>query len=505
MRLSKQYFFATINTVILLVICFVIVPSWAGASLLAACIVVSYAAFVFLVRQNYLERESVYKRSAENIRVLAYYDDLTGLPNRRYAREELEKMLAENRHIVAVCIVDIDRFRNFNNTLGHDFGNIILLQAAERLTRCIGPDDIAARMEGDEFVLVYSQLNREDEVEKIAQRIHEAFSTPFTFQDYRLHTTVSIGVAVHSPDDPGIGADELIKFAAIALSQAKKRGDVVYELYTPVMNSNSLERLTMENELRRAIEQQEFVLHYQPQLELQSGKIVGVEALVRWLHPEKGLVSPGIFVSVAEENGLITSIDDWVMKQACHHIKALHDRGYTDLRVSVNLSSRQFLQQDLVDRIAKVLEECDLKAHYLELEITERMTMDVDRSIQILNELQKLGVRISIDDFGTGYSSLNYLKKFPIHKLKIDRSFVHDIMEDPNDASIVSTIISMSHHLNMKVIAEGVETFDQLRYLNENRCNEIQGYLFSPPVTFEELVELLDNQQETTAGLMRAL
>jgi len=482
-------------------VCLFIIPSWTGGLILSACVTAFSVSFLYLVRRSYDEQESVFKRSAENIRLLAYYDDLTGLPNRRYAREQLEHALSDPHHVIAVCIVDIDRFRIFNDTLGHDFGDIILLQAAERLTRCVRHGDTAARLEGDEFILLYPHLTRDDEIEKIVHQIHEAFTAPFTYQDYQLHTTVSIGVAVSlASEEKCDDADALIKYAGLALSKAKEQGNVLYEQYTPAMNRQSIERLKLENELRRAVTNDEFVLHYQPQIDLVSGKMIGVEALIRWQHPEIGVISPASFIPLAEETGLITLIGEWVMKEACQQIKKLHGMGYIDLYVAVNLSSRQFLQKDLADRVESVLRESGLEAGFLELEITEGMTMDVERSIDILHQLQRLGVRISIDDFGTGYSSLHYLKKFPIHKLKIDRSFVHDIMDDPNDAAIVSAIISMAHHMNMKVIAEGVETTEQLRYLIRNRCNEIQGYLVSPPVSHEKLIDVLQ-QQAYMAGL----
>lgn len=490
---SKHFSFACFSAVIMILICFIVVPSWAGALLLAACVALFCAVFLFFVRKAYLELEENFRRTADSIRLMAYYDDLTGLPNRRYAREQLEQALLHQNRIIAVFNVDIDRFRIFNDTLGHDFGDIILLQAAERLTRCARSGDTVARMEGDKFILIYPQLNEVSDIEEIARRIHDVFASPFTFQDYQLHTSVNIGVAVNVTSGDNVSADALIKYAGLALSKAQEQKNVSYELYTPAMDRQSLEKLTLENELRRAIESGEFILHYQPQVEIETGKILGVEALIRWQHPERGIISPAIFIPVAEENGLITLIDEWVMKEACRYIKKLHETGYPELHVAVNISSRQFIQQDLVERVARVLAETNLEPRYLELEITESMTMDVERSIQILRELKDLGVRISIDDFGTGYSSLNYLKKFPIHKLKIDRSFVHDIMEDPSDASIVSTIISMAHHLNMRVIAEGVETADQLRYLKRNECNEIQGYLFSPPLSGDDLIKLLDH------------
>lgn len=494
---SKKYSFAIISGFVCMsIVCFVIVPSKLQAALLTAFIALFCSLLLVMIGRYYQEQERMFRRSEDRIRQMAYYDDLTGLPNRRYFREQLEAELSHQRGMVALFAVDIDRFRLFNDTLGHDYGDLILLQSAERLTRCIGADDLAARMEGDEFILLLRNCERIEDIEKIAERIHQIFDSPFVYQDYRLHTTVSIGVAVHQLDGEPIDADTLIKNAGIALSRAKDLSDSKYEMYTSMMDIQSLERLKLENELRRAIAEREFELYFQPQIDLSTNMMVGVEALIRWNHPEEGIVSPSKFITAAEENGLITMIGDWVLSEACKQIKLLHRAGFTNLRVSVNLSSRQFLQQDLADRVARVLQESDLEAEYLELEITEGMTMDVERSIDTLRRLNELGVRISIDDFGTGYSSLNYLKNFPIHKLKIDRSFVRDLMEDPNDAAIVSTIISMAHHLGLTVIAEGVETQEQLCYLNNNHCNEIQGYVFCPPVPRDELLHILTKRLE---------
>lgn len=467
--------------------------------LMATCIAVIGVLFYWVIRRDFMEKEEMFKRSAENIRAMAYYDDLTGLPNRRYFHEQLEQALKRRHPWSAVLAVDIDRFRLFNDTLGHNFGDLILLQAAERLTRCVRDGDTVSRMEGDEFFMLYPSLRHRDDIDKIVRRIHDSFRSPFTYQDYELHTTVSIGVAARQADDE-VDADTLIKQASVALSRAKEQADVPYELYTPSMDQKFIEKLTLENELRRAISQHEFILHFQPQVEIETNRVIGIEALVRWHHPSKGLIPPGRFIPEAEENGLITPISEWVLSEACKQTKILHNLGYSHLNVSVNLSSRQFLQNDLAERVAKVLEETGFPAEHLELEITEGMTMDIERSMTVLHDLHKLGVRISIDDFGTGYSSLNYLKKLPIHKLKIDRSFVRDIMEDPSDAAIVSTIISMARHLNLKVIAEGVETVEQIRYLNEQRCHEIQGYIFSQPIPHAELIQLLDRQQGIDAA-----
>jgi diguanylate cyclase (GGDEF)-like protein len=448
-----------------------------------------------------LNKEMERKRTEDRIRHMAYYDDLTGLPNRRSFREELTKALhlsKKNKQVAAVMFIDIDRFKLINDSLGHDYGDILLLQVAERLTRKVTDKDFIARMEGDEFALFFTELEKAEEAEEIAQAILKELDGTFFLQDYQLHITLSIGISFYLQEDET--AEILMKYSNTALSRAKDQGRNNYQIYTHAMNIRSIERLTLENDLQRAIEQNEFILYYQPQINTSTGEIVGAEALIRWNHPIKGLVSPAKFIPLAEENGMIVPIGDWVMRTACKQNKAWQDAAIMHIPISVNLSTRQFLQQNLVGKVADILTETGLDPKYLELEITESMTMDVEHAIGYLQELKQLGIGISIDDFGTGYSSLSYLKKFPINKLKIDRSFVRDIMEDPNDAAIVSTIIAMAHGLDMSVIAEGVETREQLEYLSLKSCNEVQGFYFSPPVSAESFIEGFNRFQEVSAG-----
>lgn len=428
-------------------------------------------------------------RTEERVRYMAYYDDFTGLPNRRLFYDELTKALAnahESECQLAVMIIDIDRFKYVNESLGHDFGDILLMQIAERLTRHVTKDDFVARMEGDEFALFFARNVNQDSAANLAGQIMKEFESAFILQDFKLYITISIGIALHVTDDD---ANQLIKGANIALSKAKELGRNNFQFHTLGMNIHSFERLTLENDLRRAIDEDEFVIYYQPQIDTNTGDVVGAEALIRWEHPTRGLVMPNEFIPVAEDNGMIVSIGDWVIRKVCEQNKQWQQLGYGPFPVSVNLSIRQFMRQDLPRRIAEILKETKLDAQYLELEITESMTMDVEHAIHSLHELRALGIAISIDDFGTGYSSLSYLKKFPINRLKIDRSFVRDIMNDPNDASIVSTIIAMARGFDLKVIAEGVETEEQLNYLRKYGCNEVQGYLFSPPVAAEKLLK----------------
>lgn len=450
-----------------------------------------------LICQDITER----KRGDEQVRYMAYYDDMTGLPNRRMFRDNLNERLSLARSAgqqVAVFYLDIDRFKLVNDSFGHDYGNMLLLQLAERFTRCTTENDYLARTEGDEFAFFYTNVADSNDVIAVIAEINRVLEKPFVLEQYELHITASIGVAISSADDED--ADTLMKYADIALARAKEKGRNDYQIFNFDMKSVSINRLKLENELRRAIAGEEFVLFYQPQVDIETGRIVGVEALIRWLHPEKGLISPNYFISFAEESGLIVPIGEWVLRAACKQNKAWQNQGFPKMPISVNLSMRQFFQHNLKGKISHVLEQSGLEPQYLELEITESMTMDVDHAIQSLLELKQLGVHVSIDDFGTGYSSLYYLKKFPIDKLKIDRSFVRDIMVDPNDAAIVTTIIAMTHHLNLKVIAEGVETEEQLHFLHQNRCNEVQGYWFSPPVSAAQLENMLSHGVHAAAS-----
>ncbi|MDR6553004.1 EAL domain-containing protein [Paenibacillus qinlingensis] len=443
-----------------------------------------------LICQDVTER----KRGDEQVRYMAYYDDMTGLPNRRLFRDHLNERLRlckADGHRVAVFYLDIDRFKLVNDSFGHDYGNMLLLQLAERFTRCVTDEDFLARTEGDEFAFYYSHVEDVNDVMTVIAEINRVLEKPFLLEQYELHITSSIGVAISADDTDE--ADTLMKYADIALARAKEKGRNDFQIFNSDMKSVSINRLKLENELRKALINEEFVLYYQPQVEIESGRIVGVEALIRWNHPDKGMVMPNHFIPLAEESGLIVPIGEWVLRAACKQNKTWQSEGYTPMPISVNLSMRQFFQHNLKGKISHVLEQTGLDPAYLELEITESMTMDVEHAILSLLELKALGVNVSIDDFGTGYSSLYYLKKFPIDKLKIDRSFVRDIMVDPNDAAIVATIIAMTHHLNLKVIAEGVETEDQLNFLYQNRCNEVQGYWYSPPVNRVELEHMLKN------------
>jgi diguanylate cyclase (GGDEF)-like protein/PAS domain S-box-containing protein len=436
------------------------------------------------------------KRYEAELEFQANRDVLTGLVNRNMLRKVLEEAMAyaeRYQRSLWVVFVDLDRFKFVNDTLGHKAGDLLLKTVAGRLRGAVRDTDTIARLGSDEFVIVMSEYTDVGLDTRNLQRIQAAIAAPMTIEGHTFFPTCSLGVAAY-PDD-GRDAEMLVKHADIAMYRAKQSGRDNYQFYTPAMNEQALERLRIEGDLRLALERNEFLLHYQPKIDLRSGNIVGMEALIRWQHPELGMVSPVRFISLAEETGLILPIGSWVIRTACEQTKAWQDAGWGKLRVSVNLSVRQFVQKDLVSSIAAVLKDTGLDADLLELELTESLVMtDVDHAIGILRQLKELGVHLSIDDFGTGYSSLSYLKRFPIDVLKIDKSFVRDITVDADDAAITVSIISLAHSLKLHVIAEGVETQEQLSYLRRHGCDEMQGYLFSPPVPAEQFETLLQQK-----------
>lgn len=432
------------------------------------------------------------KRNVERIRYMAYYDDMTGLPNRTLFQMKLTESLLrakEDERIVGICYLDLDRFKLVNASFGREFGDMLLMQVAERLNRGLSDQDFVARMEGDEFALLINSIQSETELLEYSKRILKSIEEPYELKGFPLHITASIGL-VTSLDNQDDGY-ALFKKADMALVKAKESGKNDCLLYSDSWSNSSFERLKLQHEMYRAIQRSEFVLHYQPQYDLISGRMVGVEALVRWKHPVRGLLSPGVFIPLAEESGMIVQIGDWVLEEACRQNKAWQDAGLPPMPVAVNLSIRQFLQHDLASRIAEVLEKTGLEPKYLDLEITESMTIDLGLVSRCLLAITDLGVGISVDDFGTGYSSFHYLKNFPIDRLKIDRSFVRDIQQDPSDAEIVAAIIAMAHNLNIQVIAEGVETEEQMEFLRKHRCDEMQGFYWSPPVSSDNIVEML--------------
>jgi diguanylate cyclase (GGDEF)-like protein len=431
----------------------------------------------------------------------AHYDFLTNLPNRTTFRDRLTVALAQatrNRKMLAILFVDLDRFKTIVDTLGHTIGDLVLRGVAERLGASLEEGDTLARMGGDEFVILLPLINRADRAVRVAQRVLEAIKPPFHFEHNELHITMSIGITLYPYD--GEDADTLLKNADTALYRAKEQGRNNYQLYTPAMNARAFERLALENSLRKAVERREFLVYFQPQVDLKTGAIVGTEALLRWQHPDLGIVYPSEFISIAEETGLITQLGDWVLRTACTYNKSWQKAGFAPMTVAVNLSARQFQQQDLVESVARILRETGLEPKWLEIEITESIAMqNADYTNVLLRGLKSMGVRVALDDFGTGYSSLSYLKKFPIDTLKIDQSFVRDLTKDPNDAAIANAVIVLAHSLKLKVIAEGVETKEQEAFLREHECDITQGFLFSVPLPAASLESLLRHHLQKTA------
>jgi diguanylate cyclase (GGDEF)-like protein/PAS domain S-box-containing protein len=425
------------------------------------------------------------KQAKLRINHLAFHDELTGLPNRRLFNQSIAEAIEENlskEAPFAVMVLDIDRFKMINDSLGHTIGDQFLQEVSRRIMKAVdGHEVMLARMGGDEFTLLCRNYLSQETVERLASEIINCIQAPYRLKDSDFYVSASIGIAlypVHGLDDV-----QLLKNADTAMYEVKKKGKNDYQFFTTELDQKLLEKIELESDLRKAIERGELLLHYQPQIRAEDRAMVGIEALVRWEHPTKGLLSPGLFIPIAEETGIIYEMGTWVLREACQQMRQWHDEGGPLIPISVNLSSQQFHQPKLAEYIMAILKETGLEPAYLELEITESMMMDATVSSSILNQLNEYGIRISLDDFGTGYSSLSYLKMFPIHKVKIDRSFIREITENNNDRAIVSTIIAMAQHLNMEVIAEGIETKDQLDILTDNSCQKIQGYYFSKPLS----------------------
>jgi diguanylate cyclase (GGDEF)-like protein/PAS domain S-box-containing protein len=429
----------------------------------------------------------------EQMRYQAFHDLLTGLPNRMLFNQHLPLALAHARRanqLLGVIFLDLDRFKTINDTLGHAVGDQLLQQATRRLTSALREEDTIARWGGDEFTLILPSLKSAEDAAKVAERLFAALKPAFFLDGHELYITSSVGIALY-PND-GEDMDTLLKNADAAMYRAKEQGRNNYQFYTAKINSQASHLLTLENSLHHALERQQFVVYYQPQFNVVTGEITQVEALLRWQHPQLGLVSPQTFITIAEENGLIVPIGEWVLRVACQQNYAWHQAGLTNLRVAVNLSPRQLQHPELVSRVEKILQETHLEAQFLELEITETAAMrDVDATVDILSRLQKMKVRIAMDDFGTGYSSLSYLKKFPLNSLKIDRAFVQDLTHSPEDKGMIAAIIALGQCLNLNIIAEGVETKDQLDCLKALNCEEMQGHWFSPPQAAELITQLL--------------
>lgn len=433
------------------------------------------------------------KQIEEELLHLASHDALTHLPNRSLLLDRLSQALAyANRSSgqVAIMLIDLDRFKNINDSLGHDVGDKIIMEVGRRLSSLGQHGDTIARVGGDEFVVVLPDVTREETVAMLAQQTLESLSQPLTIQGHEFYPTGSIGISLYPKD--GHDSQALLKNADTAMYRAKDAGRNNFQFYASEMNARALDRLKLESGLRRALEREEFVLHYQPQMDIVTGGIVGVEALLRWEPPGQPVVFPEDFIPIAEETGLIMPIGEWVLRTACAQNKAWQTSGrFPKMKVAVNLSARQFKQQDIVKMVSRVLSQTGCAASSLELEITESIIMEnPEAAVQTLQNLSDMGVHLSIDDFGTGYSSLSYLKRFPIKTLKIDRSFVRDITIDADDAAIAKAVIALAHSLKLQVIAEGVETAEQMAFLREQRCDQVQGYYLSQPLAVDALEQL---------------
>lgn len=458
------------------------------------------------VRMNGIVQDiTKHKNAEEKIRFLAYYDVLTGLPNRRLFKEysnQAIRMAQRDGTKIAIIFLDLDHFKRINDTLGHNAGDKLLQKVSENMMLVIRSSDIVTRTDsegrpetslsrlgGDEFTILLSGLTEMKQAAGVAKRIIKCLDLPLNIAGQELNITGSIGIAVY-PDD-GEDIDTLLKNADTAMYHAKNAGRNNFQFYAKYMNERILSRLNMEAKLKKALERNEFILHYQPQVKAATSTIVGVEALIRWEHPEMGLVSPEEFIPIAEETGLIITIGEWVLRTACEQMVVWHKAGFNELCVGVNLSSLQFRQGNIVKTIKNILAATGLDPQYLELELTESIIMqDVEETIATLWKLKEMGLKLSIDDFGTGYSSMSYLKRFPLDSLKIDRSFVKDIMTEPNNAAITKATIGLAKGLNLTTIAEGIETKEQLTFLHKQGCDQIQGYFFSEAVP-AEIVEQL--------------
>lgn len=433
------------------------------------------------------------KTTEAHIEFLANYDPLTQLPNRRLYVDRLDqaiKTASREKTQLAVLFFDLDHFKTINDSLGHSIGDQMLIEVGTRISQCMREIDSVSRLSGDEFAALITDVNDVNDVITVVTKIIEGIRKAFKINEYELHVTISIGISVY-PDD-GKSYEILLKNADTAMYCAKNSGRDNFEFFSPSMSTHALERLALESSLRKAVENNDLQVFYQPQVQIDTGKIIGMEALLRWPHSEMGMISPDKFIPLAEDTGLIIPIGKWVLEQACRQNKLWQQQGLIAVPVAVNLSAVQFRQHNLLEIVEETLVKTGLKPAFLELELTESLLMDCSEyNVTLLRAFRQLGVQLSIDDFGTGYSSLSYLKRFPLNKLKIDRSFVMDILADKNNASITSAIISLGHDLGLCVIAEGVEEEKQFNFLQAHQCDEIQGYLFSQPVAAEEMEKLL--------------
>ena len=442
-----------------------------------------------------IEAEARLKENQSRLKHLAHHDPLTNLPNRTLFKERLNQALAKARRSgeqVAIVFLDLDRFKKINDTLGHEAGDHLLKGVASRLRTCIRQSDTVARLGGDEFVLILEGINQPGPVITVAKKILSALTQPFVINGYQLYLTTSMGISLFPTD--GEEATALMKCADVAMYRVKEQGRNNYQFYQPDMNARAREMLLMEGALRKALDNNELDVFYQPQLDLVTGRLLGMEAMLRWNHPEQGLLCPRDFLSLAEETGLIEPYGYWAIQEACRQNKQWQDSGYAPVPVAINVSSRLFHKANLIFKIQDILDQTGLASEYLELEITETMVMDdVNRVQTTMQQLQEMGVKLTLDDFGSGYSCLRQLQTYPFSKLKIDQTFIKNVATNPHDAAITATIITLGREMKFDVIAEGVETPEQLRFLREHQCRMAQGFLFSHPLPPEKLTRFLDN------------
>jgi diguanylate cyclase (GGDEF)-like protein/PAS domain S-box-containing protein len=435
---------------------------------------------------------TVRKNTEEAIKLLAYYDNLTNLPNRRLFIDRLKFCINRCRReqeLMAIMSLDLDNFKKVNNALGHVLGDTVLKTVSERFAFCLRASDTVAHYSGDSFMILLSKVSQADHVATVAEKLLRSLHMPIALGKQEVHITASIGITLF-PDD-GDDAASLLKNAGLAIQRAKNSGGNCYHYFAPAMHEAAVKRISMESNLRRGLRQQEFMLHYQPQFDCQSGRLCGLEALVRWRDPSMGVVPPMEFIPLSEETGFIIPLTEWVLRTACQKRKEWDLLGLPPVRIAVNLSPRQFLQRNIPQMIAGILQDSRLPAELLEVEITENaLTEDVDTAREILQSLQKMGVSIAVDDFGTGYSSLGQLKAYPINVLKIDQSFITNLTEDSSSDAIVCAVIAMSHEMGLKVVAEGVENARQDRFLKAQGCDCVQGFLYGRPVDADEITRL---------------
>jgi len=431
------------------------------------------------------------KQAESTLRHIALHDTLTDLPNRRMLYDRIEEKLSSERTRFAILLIDLDRFKAVNDTLGHSGGDRMLQLVTSRLLGTISSSDLVARMSGDEFVVVQSEITSPSDAENLARKIIDALAAPFLLEESEIRIGCTIGITLAPQDSQSV--EKLLRYADLAMYQAKAEGRNTLRFYSPEMDSISWNNISLETDLRKAIAQDQFELHYQPQIDLGAGSIAGAEALLRWTRPQFGLTSPNTFISIAEETGLINDIGAWVLKKACTQAAEWQRLGYGPLRISVNLSPVQFMRQDIVQLVDETLKSTGLSPECLELELTEgSLLKDIGRTKQVLQKLKKLGVRVAIDDFGVGFSSLSYLKNFAVDTLKIDRSFISSLLAGTRDEAIVRTIISLAQSLDLRVVAEGVESSPQLACLLNHSCDEAQGFLFSRPLAPDVFQSLLE-------------